>query len=84
MTPFGFHGGIPMTNASLLEYLSQSHVVFWGAIVLLAVLPTGIVTWMSMRTREAELETIRNLAERGYSAEEIERLVRSEKKHDDI
>lgn len=57
-------------------FLSRGDVVFWGAIVLLSLGPTLGMFWKSTREREAELQAIQNLADRGYSAEEIERLIR--------
>lgn len=65
-----------MTEASILEYLTQPHVVMWAGIAAVSVGPCAAVAWWAVRTRESELRTIETLADRGYSADEIRGLMR--------
>ena len=69
---------MPFAEMSALHYLTQPYVIFWVAIFSVPVVGAIATAWTKVRVREEELRTISHLAEKGYSAEEIERLVRRE------
>ena len=64
-----------LAEASALEYLTKPYVIFWVAIFSVPVVGAVATAWTKVRVREEELRAIAHLAEKGYSADEIERLV---------
>lgn len=55
----------------MAEIFENFHLIFWGAIVLICVVPTLAHYWAKVRQTEVEASLKREMIERGMSAEEI-------------
>ena len=59
------------------ELLMNGQVVFWGAIVLICIVPSIAHYWWKARQAEIDAELKRQMLERGMSAEEIRTVLES-------
>jgi hypothetical protein len=61
----------------MFEWLSQSHVIFWLAVVAMCCIPWGFYYMREMKRDERETELKREMIARGMNADEIERVLRA-------
>jgi hypothetical protein len=61
----------------MFEWLSQSHVIFWLAVVAMCVTPWVFHYIREMKRDEREAELKRDMIARGMSAEEIEKVLKA-------
>jgi hypothetical protein len=61
--------------ASIADLFGNSVFVFWGAIVLICIVPTICNYWFKVRRHELDVELKHSLVERGMSADEIVRVL---------
>jgi len=61
-----------------MNVLSSSSLVFWGAIVLICIVPT--LTYYRHKTRQSEMDADlkMKMLEMGMTADEIERVLKAE------
>lgn len=59
-----------------LRQTTTEWTIMWSAIVLLVIGPTFLVSRARTKRRLRELETIDNLAKQGFSAEEIQKVIK--------
>jgi hypothetical protein len=57
--------------------LSNGAFVFWGAIVLICVVPTIVHYWWKIRQAELDAALKQDMLNRGMSAEEIQMVLRT-------
>jgi hypothetical protein len=59
------------------DLLNNGNFIFWGAIVLICVVPAIAHHWWKVRQAELDAELKRQMLERGMSAEEIRTVLES-------
>jgi hypothetical protein len=57
------------------EFLNNSTIIFWFAIVLICVVPTISFYWYKIRRAEMDTALKQDMLERGMSAEEIKTVL---------
>jgi hypothetical protein len=62
------------------EWLNNFHLIFWGSMTLIAIVPTIAYYWHKTRKIELETELKREMIQRGMSADEIIRILQASSK----
>lgn len=61
-----------------MAFLSNPMTVFWGAIVIISVVPTLTYYWHKTRKAEMDADLKMRMLEMGMSATDIERILKAE------
>lgn len=61
-----------------MAFLSNPMTIFWGAIVIISVVPTLTVFWHKTRKAEMDADLKMRMLEMGMSAADIERVLKAE------
>ena len=61
-----------------VSFLSNPMIVFWGAIVLISIVPTVTYYWHKTRKAEMDADLKMKMLEMGMSAGDIERVLSAE------
>ena len=61
-----------------MAFLSNPMTIFWGAIVIISVVPTLAVFWHKTRKAEMDADLKMRMLEMGMSATDIERVLKAE------
>ena len=61
-----------------MAYLTNPVAIFWGAIVIMSVVPTLIYYWHKTRKAEMDADLKMRMLEMGMSASDIERVLKAE------
>jgi len=61
-----------------MSFLSNPMTIFWGAIVLISIVPTITYYWHKTRKAEMDADLKMKMLEMGMSASEIERVLSAE------
>lgn len=61
-----------------MAFLTNPGVIFWGAIVLLSVVPTITYYWHKTRKAEMDADLKMRMLDMGMSASDIERVLNAE------
>jgi hypothetical protein len=59
------------------EWANNFHLIFWGSITLICIVPVISGCWYKIRKAELEAGLKRDMIERGMSADEIERILQA-------
>ena len=61
-----------------MAFLSNPMTIFWGAIVIISVVPTLTYYWHKTRKAEMDADLKMRMLEMGMSATDIERVLKAE------
>ena len=61
-----------------MAFLSNPVMIFWGAIVIISVVPTLTYYWHKTRKAEMDADLKMRMLEMGMSATDIERVLKAE------
>lgn len=63
---------------NFMAFLSNPMTIFWGAIVIISVVPTLTYYWHKTRKAEMDADLKMRMLEMGMSATDIERVLKAE------
>lgn len=67
-----------LSELNLMAFLSNPMTIFWGAIVIISVVPTLTYYWHRTRKAEMDADLKMKMLEMGMSASDIERVLKAE------